>query len=373
MLQDKKHLTALIHIGSGSVSGLLMNIQENKKPEILTHYKSQANLSSSLEPHFLRREMEKSLKNAVAALAKKAGLQGTESAICLFSSPWYTSQTKLVRLDKKEPFEITSSLIDQLKKEEIKDLRRKEIKFVEKEIMKFVLNGYDIKNPFGKKPKNLNLHFYFSFIKKEIAEKTEEIIKHHLKTPSVKFHTFPFVGFNSLRDLFGLKQGFLFVDFGEELTEIVLSPGNHIEETASFALGSGFFIRRIASSFKLDLPETAAFLNQYQSNHLHQEESRKLELVIREAGTKWSGLFIQALKEMESQGLLPMKMFFFGENTPGLLGRLVEMVKDDFRPKIIFPAGLKNRFVFFDQSEKLSNVLMLLLALFVNNQYTLYN
>ena len=302
-------LVAVINISSASVEGLLMEIGR-PKPKIFGSFSAETNPSFVFKADFLEREIKKALEATFKNLAKKAGPKGADEVFCLLASPWYAGQTRILHFSDQEPFEVTPFLINKLKEDEKKLLKDKDLRLVEKEEVKYVLNGYAMENPFGKRTKNFELYLYISFAKKNFMNEVEGLAKKFLKTPAVSFQTASFVGFKGLKSLFCLKDNFLFIDFSEETTEVVLSRDGYLEETASFAQGSHYFVRRLAQALNIPLGEAVSLLGQYEENHLRPEEKQKIDAILEEAKEKWLSLFARVLEGMSGAFFMPQKIFF---------------------------------------------------------------
>lgn len=364
-------LVAVINISSASVEGLLMETGR-PKPRIIGSFSSETKLSFDFKPDFLEREIKKALEITLKVLAKKAGPKGADEVFCLLASPWCAGQTRILHFSDKESFEVTPFLINKLKEDEKNILKDKDLRFIEKEELKYVLNGYAMENPFGKKTKDFELYLYFAFAKKNFMNEIEAMAKKFLKTSAMSFQTASFVGFKGLKSLFCLKDNFLFIDFSEETTEIVLSRDGYLEETASFAQGSHHFIRRLAGALNIPPGEAVSLFGQYGENHLNPEEKPKIEVILQETKEKWLSSFARVLEGMSGTFFMPQKIFFLGlaEDSFGIGTKNLPLPgRGEFSViQKISQLALSGHFIFSPGSASPQKNLTLIFALFVNKE-----
>ena len=116
-----EEVSAVFHIGSGSVDGHLVRLSKISKPEII--YTTNAPIlfqkNINLERHF--KLMIKALDSALKDIQKQGVLHlnftglrnhGIRRAFYILSSPWCASQTKIIKIKKDKPFEITKDSIE---------------------------------------------------------------------------------------------------------------------------------------------------------------------------------------------------------------------------------------------------------------------
>lgn len=372
-LVQKEKLAAVINISSAAVEGLLMETGR-PKPRILGSFSSETNPAFDFKADFLEREIKKALETTLKALAKKAGPQGPDQVFYLLSSSWSWGQTRILHFADQEPFEVTTFLVSKLKEDEKKLIKNKDWRFIEKEEVKYVLNGYTLENPLGKKTKDFLLYLYLSFAKKNFISEIEALAKRILKTSAVSFQTAPFVGFLGLKSLFCLKDNFLFVDFSEETTEIVLVRDGYPEEMAAFSQGRHSFIRRLASGFNIPIEEAVPLFKQSEENHLSPEEKQKIDNILEEGKGKWLSLFDQALEGMSGNFFMPKRIFFLGSDGffgyllgAGETGRFARLGKLSVI-KQINQSALASHFVSLPGLTFPQKNLTLIFALFVNKE-----
>ena len=208
----------------------------------------------------------------------------------------------------------------------------------------------------------------------------EATAKKFLKASVTSFHTASFVGFKELKSLFCLKDNFLFIDFSEETTEVVLNRDGYLEEAASFAKGGYYFIRQLAVALNIPPEEAVSLFGQYEENHLSPEEKRKIDDILKEAREKWLFLFDRALEGMSGAFFMPQRIFFLGG--AGFFSGFLSFVGDSFGTgtkklarlgefsviKQISQPALASHFIALPGSAFPQKNLTLIFALFINKE-----
>ena len=110
----------LFDIGSGSVGAALVVFGKDDKPTILHSVRAPITFQKEIRPDLFIKRMLHSLESVALELEQKGiaklgrGIFGKKhigEILCVFSSPWYTSQTKILTYERKKPFMVDSRLI----------------------------------------------------------------------------------------------------------------------------------------------------------------------------------------------------------------------------------------------------------------------
>lgn len=216
----------------------------------------------------------------------------SEILICL-NLPFYSAETRIIKIARKNPFLIEKKFIDGLLKEEImifergralrRKLQKKEFELIEKEIMGSLLNGYPVKNISGKKVSEVELFLYFSAGQKNIIDEFKEEAEKIQPRLKISFHTSPFIIYKALNSIIEEKKNLLIFKLGKEISEILLIGEGHVKEMVNFAKGENFFGRRTA--FRLNLPpeEGQDIANNYLQEKLNPEYNEKIKETMENA------------------------------------------------------------------------------------------
>ncbi|MDP3785359.1 MAG: hypothetical protein Q8R12_04880 [bacterium] len=319
--QDFKNILVL-DIGTASVNALWARSAQNSPPEIF--FSTRAGLRLLENPDFrsMWRYVKESLLGVIAALKKEHNRIRFDLVFVVFSSPWYVSQTRIVKMERLESFTVSQKLFDDMVSEELELFRaRSQEKFglssdniviMEQEIMKVSLNGYPVPEPLKKKTRQLELALYASLARKELLEDLGNLLEHQLGRAKVKINSSPLALFEVLKETVGLEEGFLLVDMGGEITEISLVERGMIEEVLTFARGGHFVVRRLASSLGVGLEEALSLLKSKTRGDLKSSLDQKMGGILEEAGKEWSRLFFEALGGLGKSRPLPQTLVLVG-------------------------------------------------------------
>ncbi len=384
--KGKKSLVAVFDISSASVGGLLFKKKKNFAPEIITSIRYPVNLSNKKNFSETWKAVQVAF-NFVSDHLKKTHPRTPHSALCVFSSPWYVSQTKIIKVKREKDFEIKKELINELIEDEMRafkaewgngdqNQKNKNI-FIEHSPIKTVLNGYNVKTPINKKTHNLELYVYLSLISSSLKEKIRDEILNHIHPSKIKFNTFPYVFLNTLQGLINTKKGALFVDMSGEITDVFVVRNNIIEEINSFSKGENFFIRRIASAFNLDFNEAKFKFLQYQRGALEKNYSQKVSEIIEIAVDEWGTSLKELLTKTARDKFLPQNLYLCGRKEAVSLKEITTHISGEnfakftifnqpFNIRFLLPESLRNHFDFPKGFSGTKDIFLLISALFAN-------
>ncbi|MEK7646796.1 MAG: hypothetical protein AAB378_00270 [Patescibacteria group bacterium] len=320
--KPKTKLLLALDISTSGVRAALFWAHKGAKPEVVKVFKSNAKFLAKGGFTELRHGIYGALDDILKRIHKESSPHNIEGALVSFSSPWYFAAPRAAEISEREEiFEITEKLVeDKLRSE--KDLMKKELaqrfKVVEDELlvleaslMKSYINGYGVRNIYGKKAKSVSMHVYVSAVFREMAEDIKRKIAGVFGTEDVHFHTAPLILFNKIRENFK-EEAFMIVEVGEEVTDVSLVRGDVIQEIASFARGSNFLTRHAASYFKISPEEAVSYINMYSAGHLDADVALKMQNIMSEGLQEWKNFFAQVMTGFYETSFVPEKVFMFG-------------------------------------------------------------
>ena len=312
----RKKVVAVIDITGSSVGGALAESNEGCPIAILGAPKSPVNFLFDVSLEASLRCTAESLRLTAKKL-KNLYSGKIDEVLCVFSSPWFSSKTKIITVTKEKPFEASNNFFNKLIEEEEKnfnDKKNKRDRFIEREVIKTELNGYRVKNPAGKTARSVKSHIYLSAgVEKMMKLAEEEIGKFFIHTP-LKFATSSLVAFKVLNDIISNREGFLIIDIGGETTEINLIRNNVLEMSASFPKGTNLLFRKAAASLNTFLKEASSIVKAYSRGHRTLESSDKIAAVIKDSIGEWRDYFENSLAAMARGALLPQNVFVIGDD-----------------------------------------------------------
>lgn len=320
-----QHFVIIFDIGSSSIGGSFVSIDEGKTPEIIFATRRDIPFQEKLNfPRFLDL-MVKTLEEMFVTMQKSGGGVKITQAFCVLASPWYASQTRLMRYNQPEPFIVTEKGLGKLIQKEI-DLFRDSKLFVHSKVgetmpeimesknIQMKLNGYEVHDPFGKRVSELEIALYISMIPANIYKSINESIIKFWHVPRTHFASFSFVAFDLIRDTFSNEASFLFMDISGEVTDISLAKDNVLLESISFPAGTNILIRAVVERMKTTPAVAVSELDLYFENKSTKEHAKQIEAALGDVSKEWLTYFEDALTQLSLEFPIPKTIFYTTDN-----------------------------------------------------------
>ncbi len=316
--KNKEKLILVFDIGSASVGGALFYTSSNGVPRIICSVREPIVLLETVDTEQLLSLTLKSLSVVSEKIASKR--MGAPSKIfCVLSSPWYASQTRIIKSEKNTPFVFTSKLADSLIEKEVSVFSAEHLanyvhvgnKMVPIELknMKMMLNGYNTPEPLNQKAKQLEMTIFISMSEEQFLQSVRDTIHKNFHSDDVKFSSFAMNTFALARDMFVEKEDFVLIDIGGEVTDISLIKKEVLRESISFPIGPNFMIRGIALEMKCSLDQAKSYLSLYKDGHAEVKMAKKLEGVVNSLKTDWLKSFQESLANISNDISIPASIF----------------------------------------------------------------
>lgn len=317
---SKSRVIAVFDIGSASVGGALISFHPGEKPKILWSARESMVFQNDLNFGRFLSSMLETLEKVLVRM-QKSDMPHPRSFLCVFSSPWYASQTRVVKMKRDTPFSISKRGVEDLIAHEIETFREshigkykqmgeEEIDIMEIHIIQMKLNGYVTDNPYGMRAKSLEMSLYISMAPKRVLDSVKSRITKTFTFHDVRFSSFSLTAFSTIRDVFSHRNDFLFMDISGEVADISLSKGGVLLETTSFPLGKNFLLRRIASGLNTVPEEVASLWSMHREGKTSDAVKEKIDRILEESKSEWLKSLNQALRGISDDIVLPGVIFF---------------------------------------------------------------
>jgi hypothetical protein len=322
--KEEEHVIAVFDIGNGSIGCSFVQLSKHHLPHILYSHREPITFIPRISSERLLETMLKLLKsvsNTVHHEAWKKYHKSVRSAHCIFSSPWYICETRILTIEKDKSFTITQNLIDTIiKKEEdefIKALHEgkyekvfgSDIHLLEKKVIHTRLNGYAVDDSIGKRSRLLELTFFSSFMSDSIIKGVEKILHTYFHFKTIEHHTYALASWCAIRDIFPAHKDFLFLDITSEITDVMLTEAGILSETISFPAGRSMILRKIVDELTVPPEVALSFLNLYNKKAVDKEFKEKMDDIIKSVQDLWYKSFIETLTNIRKYRLIPKKIF----------------------------------------------------------------
>ncbi|MEK7157905.1 MAG: hypothetical protein AAB688_02380 [Patescibacteria group bacterium] len=321
--KGNKEISIIFHIGSGSIGGYLIRLAKSSKPEIL--YASKVPISFqkdlSLDRYFtlmIKAFDQVALdihKNGISHLNFTGFLNdGIKRAFYILSSPWCVSQTKIIKIKKNKPFEISDDSMNEIVKEQeaqflLSDSATDSV-LIEKKIIGAKLNGYKLSDVYNRKSKDVELAFFMTSSPKSVIKELKAATLKYFNFQSSYFNSFALSSFSAIRDIYPDKENFVYLDVHGELTDLSIVKDGILVESVSFPIGKSYFIRKLSKDLRISSEvEAYTLMNLYASGGCDEETSKKVKLSIDASLKYWSDNFHSTLTSLSSSMYLPRTIF----------------------------------------------------------------
>lgn len=341
----------VLDVGGGSVGVAIANFIEGKSPEIIFSVRKQLPVQLKLSNHRMLSIMSGVLDEVLAlAMDKLAYLKdlnkgeniNIKKIFCTVSSPWNVDSTKSVNFSFQKPVSIDKHFVNDLIEREAtqflkslaKDVREiygdhKHFELIEKSISHSFINGYDIKNIYGRSCSELELYIFFSAISSEVEKSISRICGKHFVGTHIEFHSAVFIYTSILEKLFKEEKDFMLTHISGETTDITVIKNGIMTDNASFPLGRNFIARKILEVMPKITPEIAlSMVRIHDEKGTGAKLSEKLQEILKQAEDDWMSLFSDAVSEISKEFFMPSKAFILiGDGSGSFFADLITSKK----------------------------------------------
>ena len=323
--KNGRRFAVIFDIGSASIGGAFVELNTGKVPDIIFTTRRDIPFREKLNFDRFLNSMIKTLEELFALMQKAGGRTRVDQAYCVLASPWYASQTRLIKYSQETPFAITADGLDKLIKKEIELFRESKLftrskggdtppEIVESKIIQIKLNGYEMKDPYGKKASELEVAVYISMIPGSIRASINESIAKFWHPRGLHFSSFSFTAFDTIRDIFPDESSFLFMDIAGEVTDISLAKDNVLLQSISFPAGKNKLIRALVEKMKTTPALAVSELELYSDHRSTPEHAKMIEEVLGKTTKEWQVSFRDALQRFAKEFPIPRAIFYTADD-----------------------------------------------------------
>lgn len=319
--QGGQRFIAIFDVASASIGGAFVRLDEGKQPEII--FTTRENIPFQEKVQFSRflDAMRKTLERVFVSMQKAGGGVAIEGAFCILSSPWYTSQTRLIQYDRPEPFLVTKKGIDKLLEKEIELFKESKVfqrsrvgdeppVIIESKTIQIQLNGFPVTRPIGKHTRLLELALYLSVTPANIYQSIQDAITKFWNLPRVNFSSFSFTAFDTIRDLFPHEDSFLFMDISGEVTDLSLARGGVLLESISFPSGKHMLIRAVVEKLRTTPAAAVSDMTLFFEGKATKDHADKMRDILSETTEEWLVFFRDAIAQVSEEFPVPKIIFY---------------------------------------------------------------
>ncbi|MEI6345967.1 MAG: hypothetical protein WCO79_01925 [bacterium] len=328
--ENEKEPVVLIHIEGERVSGALALRGQSDTDGLLSHGQPPKIIFSCEEVFPVRRpdhDMNVAivdvLKKVLARIEKEGKKDGAVSneAIrevhCTLASPWFLSQTKIVREVKEVPELFSQKALEEMvereshafcdafSKSEYGERFHEALELVERNVVSLSLNGYETAEPRGQKYKEIETALYFSVVGAELLKATRESVARVFHRAHTTFHTFPLVAFSVVRDVQSVPQYFLLADIDGEVSDFTIVKKGVAMQTITVPLGAQHFIRSLQKGAGVSPEMSLSVLSLHGMDALSDETNAKVAPILKKATLEWQAAVSESIRLLSEECFVP--------------------------------------------------------------------
>ena len=296
---SKKQASLIVDIGSGSVGGALV-LFGSKIPETLSSLRIPIPYSEE-SPKLLSGMLSivEEVVNSLIRDSLKFKIKVTNIQ-CFFSSPWCLTRVHTTYINKAEPVTLTEHFVQDVLRQELKtvSLSQNEIEHnpffkqpvvvIENVTNKFSLNGYEVKKPYGKKARQVQIVSCVSFVPTDIKNSLEKILDQHVHAHTqILFRSYSYSLYSLIQETIAHESDYMLFDVGAETADIVFSLEGAIYHTDTIYMGRNSLLSAVSKSFVLGPDVALSFINLFTEGHLEESIALRIQTIIDEVEKKW--------------------------------------------------------------------------------------
>ena len=316
----KEKVIAIFDIGSGSVGGALVRVPSDKKklPTIIKSTRTDIIDRNYLDFNLFLKDMIVALGSTVHNLYQSK-LGAPNEIVCVLASPWYVSETKIIKIEKEHPFALTKKIIDELIKKETSSLnivyenKYEDIdsipQIIEHPIIKVVLDGQQEDNPIGKRINSLEMAMILSSSPKLCLDKVKETISKTFHSTPVSFSSFIVASYIAIRDRYMMENLYMLIDIGGEITDIGVVSEGVLKYSLSFPYGRKTFFRDICNILKVDQRGAYELFSLYKKGALEKTQLKRFQEALGDIEKSWNSSFRESINTIHHISNIPNIIF----------------------------------------------------------------
>jgi cell division ATPase FtsA len=320
----KKTAIAIFDIGSGSVGGAIVQLPniEGELPTIIKSIRTDIISSEINNFDILLENMLRALNVTSQSLIKNNSIVIKET-MCVLASPWYLSETKVIKIEKESPFVFTENQANELFKKEVNNLSEVYKKkydsldipeLIESLIMGVSLDGQKTDKPIGKKCKSVELNLLVTLSPTFLLDKIRENISKTFHHTPIRFSSFVVSSYIAIRDKYISTNSYILIDIGGETTDISIMIDNILKYSTSFPEGKKTFFRYISKYKAIELRDAEELFKLYTSDNISFSHKSKTDHIFTSLETMWHDNFIKCFNNLTKGIVLPKVVFLTVDN-----------------------------------------------------------
>jgi hypothetical protein len=329
----KDKIILIFDIGSGSVGGAIVKIpavpvgmdeagKKNLFPVILKSTRVNIRVAQKAEFEKLLLATEKALASVVKTL-HGAKLGVPERAYCTLSSPWYFSDSRIVKNSREHSFVFTERMADELFKKEISSVStsyknkyegNSTPEIIEHHTTSVTANGYPCLDPIGITTKSIEMNIMVSVSPKVFLDYVRDTVSAAYSHIPVTFSSFAISSFIAVSHRYIDTDSFILLDVAGRITDLSVVSSGSFKTSLSYPFGKNTLLKHVAHGLKIEARDAEELCGLYVAGVLDQAKLKKVEPAFHAAEESWAKLFQESIESLRKTTNLPDTIFLTSDN-----------------------------------------------------------
>lgn len=324
----KREVYSLVFdVGSGSVKGAVVKFTEKPGAEVTFYTEEKISFAKNAEAEKHVESLKKTLSSVVEKILKKDKIK-FESIFYIFSAPWSSSETRLIRIKENKPIRLTEQYLNKLIADQEKIVLKETpgSRIIEKRVVDLKISGYPVADLNNRQTTEAEVAVFFSSVSETIIKSVEGAVGRHFIPKKTFWHTSSLAIFSTIRDLFPNHQDFVSVSFGDEMTEMSIIKNGIVFGEVSYPFGRNTFVRRLSDKTKTTEAVADSVIKMTSLKHTDDLAALRTNTNISSIASEWYGEFDIAMKHFMEKLYVPHVIFFVSPHD--LSATLVNKIKE---------------------------------------------
>jgi hypothetical protein len=334
----KEKVVAIFDIGSGSVGGAITRVPTDGKgiPTIIKSARSEVVSREELDFKVFLDDMLNALSSTAKALYEgKVG--APDEIVCVLASPWYLSETRIVKMAREHSFQFTSKLADELLQKEITSLNslyekkygsmKSAPEVIEHHVMGVSLNGYLVDEPLGKRSRSVEMHMVISLSPRQALDKIRKTLSNTFHHIPVSFSSFVMSSYMAVREKYVTPESYLLLDIGGEITDVAIITKGVLKASLSFPFGKRTFFKYMCTKLEIEQRDAEELFKLWSAGTLAEKKKKKVEPLFQSIENSWGEAFRACIGTLPHTLTLPSTIFLTAD--ADIRGWFVDVVRNE--------------------------------------------
>ncbi len=316
--KSEGQIIAVFAVESGSVALTISRLKEAEAGSVVYVDRRALDIKDGDTPADCLRKTTNKIEEILNSLfaRKYFHIIAKSKTLILLGSPWSISFAETIEIKKEKPFKLTEAFV----KTSIEDKfgsTHADLDIVSSHLMEIRMNGYKIKEPFGKSTSAAEFETFIETAPKEALSAIHAAITKHLPHSGVKFSTINYAGVEAVARHTGEKS-FILILPEANATEISIVKEGVIKGGASLPFGSLTLAKKIFSNVPSTLraseKEAISKIKRLIEGGLDDSEKVRTTPIIEDAKNNFLAAFHEALFAMSDTVLCPSIVYIGGKS-----------------------------------------------------------